>query len=98
MKIRFDDTGELKQVQEVPAKKAELKKTEPQKKQEPAEETAEQTAEQKEKPEKKREERTHSDCCADSGHACGRRGVRDGAYVLLREPPHGRAGSAGTGL
>ena len=48
MKIRFDDTGELKQVQEAPAKKAELKKTEPQKKQEPAEETAE----QKEKPEK----------------------------------------------
>lgn len=48
MKIRFDDTGELKQVQEAPAKKAELKKTEPQKKQEPAEGTAE----QKEKPEK----------------------------------------------
>ena len=48
MKIRFDDTGELKQVQEAPVKKAELKKTEPQKKQEPAEETAE----QKEKPEK----------------------------------------------
>ena len=48
MKIRFDDTGELKQVQEAPVKKAELKKTEPQKKQEPAEGTAE----QKEKPEK----------------------------------------------
>ena len=43
MKIRFDDTGELKQVQEAPVKKASLKKE-----QKPVEETAE----QKEKPEK----------------------------------------------
>lgn len=48
MKIRFDDTGELKQVQEAPVKKAKPERTEPQKKQEPAEETAE----QKEKSEK----------------------------------------------
>ena len=48
MKIRFDDTGELKQVQEVPAKKVKPKRTEFQKKQEPTEGTAE----QKKKPEK----------------------------------------------
>ena len=43
MKIRFDDTGEVKQVQEAPVKKAK-----PEKEQKPAEERAE----QKEKPEK----------------------------------------------